>query len=88
MIFSVNKKTITTTSLFLLSSISVALPENQTHAFLQSFVQSYEFNISGRYVHEYHPYILKKTTNSIKELEEAIGNSTGDAGRRIVIMGY
>lgn len=56
--------------------------------FLKSFVQAYQFDVSGKYGHEYHPYLLKNTSSSLKALESELAKICGSAPKRFVIMGY
>lgn len=56
--------------------------------FQDSFIKHYEFNTSGRYAHEYHPFILKKTSQSMSDLEEAFQSTGFKMPGRYVLMGY
>lgn len=56
--------------------------------FIQSFVQHYEFNVEGRYTHEYHPFLLDKTARSLDGLEESLRSEDFNLFGRIVICGY
>ena len=40
--------------------------------FIESFIKHYEFNAEGRYTHEYHPYLLSKTSYSLDDLENRL----------------
>ena len=55
---------------------------------LKSFVTSYDFSTSGRYAHEYHPFLLKKTAKSLEKLETCLQEKGFDVKGRVVIMGY
>ena len=57
-------------------------------SFVESFLSHYEFSPEGRYVHEYHPFILKKTATSFDQLEEYLSVSGFDLSGRYVILGY
>ena len=69
-------------SLFL-SAFSVLCSQAQTY--YESFISSYD--LSGRYSHEYHPFILHKTRESFTQLERALQASFTVDGR-ILIFGY
>lgn len=56
--------------------------------FLSSFLKHYEFGPEGRYVHEYHPFVLKKTRESFLQLEKAITNNDMTVDGRFIILGY
>ena len=58
--------------LFLLTACSLSLvaQEHNDEEFITSFIKHYEFSPEGRYVHEYHPFILKKTIESFNKLEK------------------
>ncbi len=56
--------------------------------FVESFVSHYEFNVSGRYAHEYHPFILKKTAQSMFDLENAFLKNGFEIPGRYILMGY
>ncbi|MBA3954316.1 hypothetical protein H0X48_03310 [Candidatus Dependentiae bacterium] len=55
-------------------------------AFHTSFISSYD--LSGRYTHEYHPYVLKKTRDSFLELEHSLRKDNFSVNGRILILGY
>lgn len=71
-------------------SLVFLIVANFAHAanfeFPQSFIQAYDFN--GRFNHEYHPALLKKTCQSFVELERAIAQSGFTICHRIGVMGY
>jgi hypothetical protein len=54
--------------------------------FYQSFIASYD--LSGRYTHEYHPFILKKTRDSFIELEQSLGKANFLVDGHMLIIGY
>jgi hypothetical protein len=56
--------------------------------FAKSFIEHYEFNTSGRYAHEYHPFILKKTAQSMQDLEQAFKTAGFKLPGRYILMGY
>ena len=56
--------------------------------FAKSFLTYYELNGAGRYAHEYHPFLLKKTAKSLDELEDGLVDKGFDVSGRIVIAGY
>lgn len=57
-------------------------------AFLESFIRYYEFNTTGRYAHEYHPYLLKQTSASFDQLEDHLGEQGFKLNSRVVLTGY
>lgn len=66
-----------------------ALPQaNDEQAFLASFLKHYEFGPEGRYVHEYHPFVLQKTRGSFLELEKSLIKNNLHLDGRIIILGY
>ena len=64
------------------------LEQNSTHEFLSSFLKHYEFGLEGRYVHEYHPFVLKKTRESFLALEDALSENKLKLDGRMMILGY
>ncbi|MBM3886912.1 hypothetical protein FJ364_03180, partial [Candidatus Dependentiae bacterium] len=59
-----------------------------SHAFLSSFLKHYEFGPEGRYVHEYHPFVLQKTRESFLVLEDAMRAKSLNLDGRMIILGY
>lgn len=55
-------------------------------SFHTSFISSYD--LSGRYTHEYHPYVLKKTKESFLELERSLRRDNFSVDGRMLILGY
>ena len=47
----------------------LALDQETTRQFAGSFLRHYDCHKQGRYTHEYHPYLLKKTAYSMDNLE-------------------
>lgn len=74
-------------SLFFMSFVSV-LCSNDIDRFAKSFVEGYCFNPESRFAREYHPYLLDKTQDSVKKLEQHIGGSGFNIKNRLLIMGY
>lgn len=64
----------------------VSLVGGSPDTFHQSFISSYDF--SGRYTHEYHPFILKKTRDSFLELEQSLRDAEFSVDGRMIIIGY
>lgn len=64
------------------------LEQNSTNEFLSSFLKHYEFGLEGRYVHEYHPFVLKKTRESFLVLENALCQNKLKLDGRMMILGY
>jgi hypothetical protein len=62
--------------------------EEECLNFCQSFIKNYEFNPEGRYVHEYHPFLLNSTIRSFSLLEEALVNEGFLLCSRKIILGY
>ena len=58
------------------------------NAFCESFLHHYEFNPEGRYTHEYHPFLLDKTAESLAELERTLTQEGFNLDGRIIIFGY
>ncbi len=56
--------------------------------FLESFIQNYEFSPEGRYVHEYHPFLLSYTSHSFDQLESRLRDEGFNLVGRNVILGY
>ncbi len=64
----------------------ISLVGASTDTFHQSFISSYD--LSGRYTHEYHPFILKKTRDSFLELEKSLRDAQFSVDGRMIIIGY
>lgn len=62
--------------------------EHTSREFFTSFLRHYEFSPEGRYVHEYHPFVLKKTRESFLTLEEEISKGGLSLAGRMIILGY
>jgi hypothetical protein len=73
--------------LFLFSFVCIA-ESGINKAFFDSFINSYEFNTSGRYAHEYHQFILEETAKSLSVLEDSFDDAKISVKGRFVIMGY
>jgi len=74
----------------LVTSISGHAPEARFNfqEFTDSFLKHYEFSPEGRYVHEYHPFLLQKTAHSFDELEDALHKEGLNLKGRMIISGY
>jgi len=59
-----------------------------SHAFFESFLNHYEVSPEGRYTHEYHPFLLQWTSESLDSLEKTIRDHGVACDKRMVIMGY
>lgn len=70
----------------ILNFISTQICAGATESFSESFLTSYDF--SGRYTHEYHPFILKKTRESFLKLEQYLIESGFSIEGRKLILGY
>ncbi|MBL4588381.1 hypothetical protein JKY79_03485 [Candidatus Babeliales bacterium] len=64
------------------SSIPISLD------FVKSFINFYEISNEGRFTHEYHPFLLKKTAHSFSDLENILLESGFKTAHRMIIMGY
>lgn len=71
------------TLFFFISPLFCAYPP-----FIKSFIQFYELSNEGRFTHEYHPFLLKKTALSFQELEDKCIENGYTLAHRILIMGY
>jgi len=56
--------------------------------FTRSFVDGYCFHPEGRFSREYHPYLLKKTKESLGKLEQYLVSRKFNLVNRLLIMGY
>lgn len=56
--------------------------------FLKSFFDHYECSPEGRYTHEYHPFLLEWTSQSLDTLESYLEDGGISLDGRLVIMGY
>jgi hypothetical protein len=56
--------------------------------FIKSFVNFYEVSNEGRFTHEYHPFLLKKTAKSFDQLENELIKNDFLPAHRMIIMGY
>ncbi len=61
---------------------------NTFKPFCQSFIDGLSFNPESRFVHEYHPYLLAKTQDSLHQLESYITQQGFVSAHRLVILGY
>ena len=59
---------------------------NQINDFCSSFITSYD--LSGRYTHEYHPFILDKAKDSFLQLQDYLKVNGYDIQGHEVILGY
>jgi len=85
--FNLLKKIYTLIFLFLLSVINISCDSDEEIKFCESFLNHYEVGLE-RYTHEYHPFLLEKTTGSLRELEKRLKTEGFDINGRIVILGY
>ncbi len=80
--------------LFLSNALSATVPQetvldhNDIKGFIDSFVNAYELSPEGRYTHEYHPFLLAYTSQSLDQLENYMSNAGLHLDGRLVIMGY
>ncbi|MFA6264073.1 MAG: hypothetical protein WCW33_02365 [Candidatus Babeliales bacterium] len=59
-----------------------------TASFAESFIGHYEFSLEGRYTHEYHPFLLAKTSQSLSDLAQRLVQEKFSLLGRMIIMGY
>lgn len=59
---------------------------DQTHDFCKSFINSYD--LSGRYTHEYHPFILDMAKESFWKLQDYLQDKGYEIEGHEVILGY
>ena len=57
-------------------------------SFIESFVRHYDFHKQGRYTHEYHPFLLRRTAASMDTLEQRLENEGFSLHGRMIIAGY
>lgn len=72
----------------LLTPFAAKADAKPDHGFIDSFVRHYEFSPEGRYVHEYHPFILNKTAESFYQLEGRLKSEGFTPVGRNIIFGY
>jgi len=74
----------------LASALCIALNATNTSLslFTQSFINGYGFNPESCFAREYHPFLLEKTQQSVKQLEQQLEVNNLPIDHRIVIMGY
>jgi hypothetical protein len=70
------------------SNHTQVLDHRDNSAFMDSFIQSYELSQEGRYTHEYHPFLLKYTSQSLDQLEDYLTEAGLHLDGRMMIMGY
>jgi hypothetical protein len=77
---------------FFLFSYAKAFDQLVTHErkqeFVKSFLINYEFGPEGRYVHEYHSFILGQTRDSFEALEDRLRDEGLKLCGRYGILGY
>lgn len=56
--------------------------------FISSFLKHFEFSPEGRYVHEYHPFLLEQTAESFRTLEDELTKEQFTLNGRFAILGY
>jgi hypothetical protein len=64
------------------------LTVDDEQAFLRSFINHYEATPEGRYTHEYHPFLLKWTSQSLDQLGQYLTEHDLNLKGRMLIMGY
>lgn len=60
--------------------------EQQIHDFCSSFINSYD--LSGRYTHEYHPFILDRAKESFLKLQDDLKANGYEIKGHEIILGY
>ena len=67
----------------------VSMPDiDEAKSFISSFINHYESNPEGRYTHEYHPFLLQHTAQSLCELTSRLKSEGLNIAGRIIILGY
>lgn len=77
--------------MMVLMSFSGAAPEavaTSLEQFASSFVAHYDVRPEGRYAHEYHPFLLNQTAQSLDNLEDHLAQKKFGLKGRMVIVGY
>lgn len=69
------------------ASLTIYCAEMDTD-FAKSFVGAYDFFLQGRDFREYHPFILKKATRVLTQLEKKLNEAQLSIDERIIICGY
>lgn len=69
-------------------SIGYLFGEDEQRPFLDSFIRYYDITTSGRYTHEYHPFLFGKSSYSLDELEDHLTDNGLAIKGRLVIAGY
>ena len=64
------------------------LTEKGARDFIHSFISAYELSPEGRYTHEYHPFLLQWTSESLDQLENYLVSRDLSLDGRMIIMGY
>jgi len=64
------------------------ITQDRKHEFVKSFLINYEFGPEGRYVHEYHSFILGQTRESFEALEDRLRDEGLTLSGRYGILGY
>ena len=60
----------------------------ELQSFIQSFVAHYECNVTGKFTHEYHPFLLDRTAQSLVGLEKSLVDANMPIIGRLMLMGY
>ncbi len=75
---------------FLLFTVASCLASEfkDLNSFIKSSIDHYDFKVEGRYTHEYHPFILDKTINSLYQLKDRLTVEGLDLQGHLVVTGY
>jgi len=71
-----------------LPAIGLGQLSDEERGFAHSFISHYETNITGKFTHEYHPYLLERTTKSLGALEDRLKQEGLNPVGRLMLMGY
>lgn len=55
---------------------------------LESFVEYYECSSTGKFTHEYHPFMLEQTAESFRLLEKGVADAGFRLNGRMILLGY
>jgi len=74
--------------MFLFTSFFVRAQHDGVVPFTRSFIDGYCFHPESRFSREYHPYLLKKTKESLARLEKYLQIRNFNLSDRLLILGY
>jgi len=71
-----------------LSAIETPCDKDYSKSFLESFIKHYDFRVEGRFTHEYHPFLLKKTIASLHGLNDRLRDEKLNLCGHVIVSGY